>query len=511
MRKALGIIPFIALLVMTLAQAVPAQQEKSVSEESYSRAHSVLESGIKALGGLEALRDIKDITREMTGTRSDQGQGMWPVPPSGSSQPPVTNTYHKATSVRDLRGQRAMEYRETAIFGGQPLTYRNVATGTLAFFARYGTKVLRQSPPAAITSVRAGMFRRYPESLLQTAWARPETLRWLGEAEYGGRKQRIISFADVDGTVPALYFDAENNLLTKTEVLTDDPLLGDTTTELIFSDWRTVKNLMLPFRFIDKLGGSIFQDFRVSATTLNTNPPDAFFALPDGFATLAPISPTPAAKKLADDVYALLGPYNSLFVVLKDYVLVVEAGANSNYTQASIAEIKKMAPDKPIRYVVSTHFHFDHLSGVRSFIAEGTTIITTPSARTIIESAATEDHSMRPDILARRPRAPVNETFKDRRVFEDGTHKVELYAFSNPHCGEMIVAYLPKEKILLEADMFDLDIPEGGTPSAGDDTAGLADQIQRLGLQVEQIIPVHGRLGTISDLRRAMETRTAVK
>src|SRR4030095_14306527 len=98
--------------------------------------------------------------------------------------------------------------------GGQPLTYRNVATGTLAFFARYGTKVLRQSPPAAITAVRAGMFRRYPESLLQTVWARPETLRWLGEAEYGGRKQRIISFADVDGTVLALYFDAENNLLT---------------------------------------------------------------------------------------------------------------------------------------------------------------------------------------------------------------------------------------------------------------------------------------------------------
>src|SRR6266404_1772128 len=395
MRKSLGLIPFVALLVMTLAVAVPTQQEKSISEQSYYRAHSVLESGIKALGGLEALRDIKDITREMTGTRSDQGQGMWPVPPSRSGQPPVTNTYHKATSVRDLRGQRAMEYRETAIFGGQSLTYRNVATGNLAFFARYGTKVLRQSPPAALTAVRAGMFRRYPESLLQTAWARPETLRWLGESKYGGRKQRVISFADVDGTALALYFDAENNLLTKTEVLTDDPLFGDMTTELVFSDWRPVKNLLLPFMFIDKLSGSIFQDFRVSATALNTNPPDAFFALPDGFATLGPISPTPAVKKLGDDVYALLGSYNSLFVVLKDYVLVVEAGANSNYTQAAIAEIRKTAPDRPIRYVVSTHFHFDHLSGVRSYVAEGITIITTPTARKIIESAATANHSMR--------------------------------------------------------------------------------------------------------------------
>lgn len=511
MRKALSTISAIILPVLMLAPAVSAQKEKSAIEESYSRAHSVLELGIKALGGLEALRDIKDITREMTGTRSDLGQGLWPVPSSARSQPPVTNTYLKATSVRDLRGQRAMEYRETAIFGGQPLTYRSVATGTLAFFARYGPKVLRQSPPPAITAVRAAMFRRYPESLLQSAWARPETLRWSGEAEFGGRKQRIISFADVDGTVIALYFDSQTNLLAKTEVLTDDPLIGDTTTELVFSDWRPVKNLMLPFRFVDKLDGSIFQDFKVSATKLNTNPSNDFFTLPEGFSTLGPIPSTPVVKKLAEDVYALLGSYNSLFVILKDYVLVVEAGANSNYTQASIAEIKKIAPDKPIRYVVSTHFHFDHLSGVRSYIAEGSTIITTPTAKTIIESTASADRSMRPDLLSRRARTPVIETFKEKRVFEDSTHKVELYAFSNPHCGEMIVAYLPNEKILLEADMLDLDIPEGGTPSAGDDTVDLADKIQRLGLQVEQIIPVHGRMGTMADLRRAMESRAVSK
>src|SRR3989441_8389379 len=195
MRKALSTISAIILPVLMLAPAVSAQKEKSAIEESYSRAHSVLELGIKALGGLEALRDIKDITREMTGTRSDLGQGLWPVPSSARSQPPVTNTYLKATSVRDLRGQRAMEYRETAIFGGQPLTYRSVATGTLAFFARYGPKVLRQSPPPAITAVRAAMFRRYPESLLQSAWSGPETPRWSGEARSEEHTSELQSLA----------------------------------------------------------------------------------------------------------------------------------------------------------------------------------------------------------------------------------------------------------------------------------------------------------------------------
>jgi hypothetical protein len=201
MKKALYIILSAGLLSMTLAASVPAQQEKSASAESYSRARQVLESGIKAVGGLEALRAINDITRELTGTRSDQGQGMWPVAQVNAHEPPVTNTYRKATSVRDLRGQRAMEYRETAIFGGQSLTFRNTVTANMAFAARYGTNVIRQAPPPAIPAIKAGTFRRYPESLLQTAWGRPETLRWLGEAEYGGRKQRVISFADVDGTV----------------------------------------------------------------------------------------------------------------------------------------------------------------------------------------------------------------------------------------------------------------------------------------------------------------------
>lgn len=80
------------------------------------------------------------------------------------------------------------------------------------------------------------------------------------------------------------------------------------------------------------------------------------------------------------------------------------------------------------------------------------------------------------------------------------------------YCAQMMVAYLPNEKILFEADMFDLDIPEGGTAPAGNDTATLSEKIQSLGLQVETILPVHGRLVTIEDLRRAIAaTKTATK
>ena len=456
------------------------------------------------MGGAEALQAVADVMREMTGTRSDQGQGLQPVSTSNDDQPPVTNTYRKFISVRDLHGQRAMDYREATSPGGQPLRFRFIVTPNAAFSINHVTQTVRQSPPPVIATLRAAAFRRYPESLLQKAWSRPESLRWLADTEYNGRKHRVVSFADTDGEQIALYFDAQTHLLTKSEVLTDDPVLGDVTAEVIYSDWRPVNKIMLPFRYTDRVGGRILSDLRAASILLDTRPDDSVFAPPEGLAKIEPVAPTPAIKKVADNIYVLLGSYNSMFVVFNDYVLVIEAGANSRSTQMAVAEIKKVVPDKPIRYLVSTHFHFDHVGGVRSYIAQGTTIITTPSAKRVIEQAAAATHAMHPDALSRTPRSPVVEVLNGKRVFDDGTQAVELYEFTSPHVSEMIVAYFPKEKILFEGDLLDLDIPEGGTAAAGEDTADLLNRIQKLGLQVERIIPVHGRIGTMSDLRQAV-------
>jgi glyoxylase-like metal-dependent hydrolase (beta-lactamase superfamily II) len=495
-----------AALLLVSATALAQQQGRSLSERSYTQAREVLEAGIKAMGGLDALQAVADVSREMSGTRTDEGQGMQPVLGKEGGVPPV-NSHPKMKSLRDLRGQRAYDELDAVIFGGQPLKLRSVLAGNTAFSASETTQSLRLAAPAALPSIRAARFRRYPESLLLAAWGRPETLRWLGVDETDGRKVRAVSFADADGTEASLYFDAQTGLLIKAEVLGDDPVLGDAMIETVYGDWRPVGKLLLPFRYTDKINDVVLQDMQASSILLDTHPPDSLFALPEGYAKIEPTPPTPVVKKLAEDVYAIMGAYNSIFVVFKDYTLVLEAGANNRYSQASIAEIKKVAPDKPIRYLVSTHFHFDHLGGVRSYIADGATIVTTASAKSIIEKLAVAPHRLRPDALTRNPKTPVIETIKDKRIFDDGTHTVELYQISSPHVGEMIIAYLPKEKLLFEADM--LDIPEAGLMPAGDDTLDLAERVQKLGLQVEQILPVHGRLGTIEDLRQAVVRRTA--
>jgi glyoxylase-like metal-dependent hydrolase (beta-lactamase superfamily II) len=503
MKRIVSLFSIITLIAGASASR-PAQQSRSSLEKSYLQAREILEAGIKAMGGLQELQKIEDVTREMSGVRTDEGQGMQPVGPRQAT-PPLTNK-PRIRSVRDHRGQRTFDQIEDVIFGGQPLKVRSALSGTISYSVSDTSQNIRVQSPPAINNIRTSRFRRYPEALLLTAWNRPEALRSLGEGEFEGRKQRVITFADTDGAEVTMYFDEASQLLTKTEALADDPVLGDINIETVYGDWRPVEKVSLPFRITDRLGGVTQQDLRVTSLALNTHPPDSLFALPEGFAKIDPPPPGPQIKKLSEDVYAILGAYNSLFVVFKDYVLVVEAGGNSRSSAASIAEIKKAVPDKPIRYLVSTHFHFDHLGGVRSYIAEGTTIVTTPSAKSVIERLAGATHSMRPDVLSRKPKAPIIETIDGKRVFDDGTHVVELYRIANPHVGEMIIVYLPREKVLLEADM--LDIPEAGLPIAGDDTADLANQIQKLGLKIEIIVPVHGRIGTLEDLLTAVKQRS---
>ncbi len=479
----------------------------SLSEQSYAQARVVLEAGLKAMGGLEALKSINNISRELAGVITDEGQGLRSVPHRSdyyhNGEIPGVVTRPSIKYVHDLRGQRSSESAEDVIFGGQPVRVRGIFTKDASLNVDYilGTVVVNPLPNAATARVNRAM--RYPEILLPAVWERLETLRYLGESQYAGQPQRVISFARQDGTQTALYFSAQTGLLTKSETLADHPVLGDTTDEIVYDDWRPVGKLRLPFRQINKAGGMMLADVRAASITVDGKLDESLFVAPGGLAKVEPTQPSRKVTKLSDDVYFAPGDYNSVFVVFNDYILVLEAGSDNQSSANLIAQIKETAPGKPIRYLVSTHFHFDHIGGVRSFIAEGATIVTTPDAKSVIERAAATAHTMRPDALSRNPRAPVIETLKGKRVFADGVHRVELYEFSNPHCAEMIIAWLPKEKILFEADMLDIMDPSH-IGIGGDDTAGLLEQIRELGLTVERIVPVHGQLGTMDNLRQAV-------
>jgi glyoxylase-like metal-dependent hydrolase (beta-lactamase superfamily II) len=196
------------------------------------------------------------------------------------------------------------------------------------------------------------------------------------------------------------------------------------------------------------------------------------------------------------------GSHHSLAVVLGDHVVVVEAPLNEERSLAVMAKIAETAPGKPVRYVVPTHYHFDHSGGLRTYIARGVTVVTTPGNRAFVERLAAAPHTIRPDLLARQPRPPVIETFTGKRVFGEGAGTLEVLDVGpNPHVTEAVIAYLPRAKAVFVSDLFTIPA-QGPFPPASPALVHFGERIKALA--VETFAPGHGRIGTMEDLKAAL-------
>ena len=120
---------------------------------------------------------------------------------------------------------------------------------------------------------------------------------------------------------------------------------------------------------------------------------------------------------------------------------------------AYIAETKKLFPNKPIRYVMNTHPHSDHTGGLPALVAEGATIITQKNNEEFLEKALNTPRTLLNDTLAKNPKKAKIEAVDEKKVYSDGTRTVELYHVSPvPHSNGLMIAYIPKEKVLFQGD-----------------------------------------------------------
>jgi len=213
------------------------------------------------------------------------------------------------------------------------------------------------------------------------------------------------------------------------------------------------------------------------------------------------------STRLAEGVWLIGGgSHNSMAVEFRDWVAVVEAPLNEARSLAVIDEVTRIIPNKPIQYVVNTHHHFDHSGGLRTYLSMGTTIITHPANRDFYVNVMLYPGSrtLQPDRLSQfypmymTSRRPMRiETVGQKYVLSDGVRTMDLYPVTGiNHSQTMLVAYLPKEKILLNADLYTPPAQGAAAPAATPGMRSLQANIQRLKLDVAQHVPIHGRAGT---------------
>ena len=279
----------------------------------------------------------------------------------------------------------------------------------------------------------------------------------------------------------------EQNLVDRVETWVEHPVFGDMHVETSYKDYRDVAGVKVPVLTSEKREG--METFVARVDEVHTNPID----LPTLVPPVPPVAPPPplpfaASEKLADGVYRITGGYVSMAVELKDGIVVLEGPQSEARGLAILAEVKRLFPGKKIKYVVNTHPHFDHASGLAPFAAEGITILEDDNSQYFLQEALSQPRTLLGDALARSKKKPKVEGVVDKMVLGDGTRSIELHQVKNlQHSDAMLIAYLPRERILFSADF---NIPRPGQPPAPQ-IATLIENIERLHLDFDRFVTVH--------------------
>ena len=353
--------------------------------------------------------------------------------------------------------------------------------------------------PAAVEE-RAAEIWASPQGFLKAALANNAVLE---SADNGtevsftlGGKYRYI------GTINA------KNQLERVQTWIDSPVLGDTLLETRYNDYRDFGGIQFPSHIVRNQGGFPVLDINVSAVKLN---PAVDITVPQE-ATKAP-AVSVAANKLAEGVYYLTGgTHHSVAIEQNDHVVLVEAPLNEERSQAVIAKIQEIIPNKPVKYLINTHAHFDHSGGLRTFVDAGASIVTLQANQAYYQKAWATPRTINPDRLSKSNKPAKFESFADKHVLSDGSRNIEIYPiYGNSHNDAFVLVYLPREKILVEADAFTPTAANAPPPASPNPySVNLYDNIRKLGLDVGQIAALHGpRVVTLTDLRTAIGLRKA--
>jgi glyoxylase-like metal-dependent hydrolase (beta-lactamase superfamily II) len=407
-----------------------------------------------------------------------------------------------------MRDERRRAQAENPPLGGgfQPLAgeLRQIwaLSGTYVWDLAGGDAVL----PAVERDMRPAVDGRLaqiwltPHGFIKAALASTPTLR--SETVRGVKK----SFVTVTTPTKATFTGTlnEQHFVERIETWFDNPVLGDMAYEAVFENYKDFGGVKFPTRILHRSAG--YPILEVNVTEVRPNAPVSI-AVPDNIRQARPPTTGPLqAEAVSEGVWIVPGNARSVAVEFADHVVVLDGPETETRSLAVIDAIRRAVPAKPIRYVVNTHSHFDHAGGLRTYAAEGATVITHRDNIPFYEQVWSNRRSINPDRLAKSGRKAVFEGVVGSRILSDLSRTLAIYHYAgNMHNPGMLMVHLPKERMLFEADSFTPPANLNAPPNGFANLVHFHDAVQRLRLDVDQIIPAHGRITTMADMRMVVE------
>src|SRR5688572_11452442 len=497
-----------------LALAVAAGCSSPPAPAPGGTALQLLDKAAAAMGGWEALNQIRSQEIQSTGTDWEPLQTESP-----SAEPRQINSFKQTILVDYSRNRLRLAFDATRTYPTTaPVKFVEVIDGDTGMLENSNERL---HPSRLATRLRD--YNRMPVRVLHTA-RNAKDLDRVGSG--------VLKYTE-SGLPVELHLDSQTNLPARVIYMEDDPVFGDTPNELSFSDWRDWGGVRLPQTQITRLNEQRIREEHIQGVKTNPTLDEAAFEIPDSVRTQPENGHRIVSQwilrrvvmgvgyldfgreqkveivDVAPGVYHLRGgSHHSMAIEMKDHLIVVEAPLFDERSVAVIAALEKRYPGKPIKHLVLTHFHFDHSGGVRAYVAKGATVVVHEAIVPFTKEMISRPHTSRPDSLSKLATAPAAgiQAVGDLSTLTDGERVVELRAVPNDHSAGMIIAYLPSEEIVFVSDLYS---PPGPVPNPSviferARATAFRDALATQRLKVRTIVGGHGIAGPLRDLENAV-------
>jgi glyoxylase-like metal-dependent hydrolase (beta-lactamase superfamily II) len=509
----------IAALLLAVGQAAPARAQ--------GNADTLIKQAVTAEGGADALRGLKGLSIKGDAKFWEPGQSF-----AAGGDPRFLGdaTFEATWDLAEGRARtswvRDQKYPDPIV-----LKYTEILLPTTGF-------VMDEKGSQPMSSIRiAAQLRELERSspgLLVKAMNDAGAVKSAGTQKLGGQSLPAVDFSD-SGTTFTILFDRKTHLPAAIRTRDDDNIHGDSNYDLMLSDWKTVGGAQIAESLSYRIGDVEVAKLNYREVSANPTIAADAFAVPEAVKASAKapatsnvpyqwvlrrifltrfndsdniIYPNGGSLKLVELApnvqHVEGGTANNLIVAFKDHLAIVDAPYGELQSKWVIDAAKAKYPGKPIRYLILTHHHMDHTGGMRTFVAEGATVIVPAPDKAYFDADVRSPHTVAPDALQKSPRGAEITEVKDQMTLKDDTSEIHLYNIPNPHVQGMFIVHVVSANVLYVTDL----ISPRGPIERSEGTVSVGDAMRKYNINVATIAGGHGTTVKAADITAALAPKS---